>query len=190
VKILSLALASAAGCVLLGDAGLSAQDKDKPLIIPLKVEIVISRYQGEKKISSLPYTLSVNTNLNKTSLRLGSEVPITTTSFTPASGENKETKPLHSYQYRPLGTKIDCAALTLFDGRYRLDITIEDSSIYPTERTSGGASTTLPDVPSFRSFASTNTVILKDGQSMQYTTATDKVTGEVTKVDVSLIVLK
>ena len=45
-------------------------------------------------------------------------------------------------------------------------------------------------IPTFKSFLSTNTVILKDGQTMQYTTATDKVTGEVTKVDVSVTVLK
>jgi Flp pilus assembly secretin CpaC len=190
VKKFSLSLAAAVVCVLLGGAGVSGQDKDKPLIVSLKVEIVISRYQGEKKISSLPYTLSVNTNLNKTSLRLGSEVPISTTSYTPAGGDSKESKPLHSYQYRPLGTNIDCTALTLPDGRYRLDITIEDSSIYANERPPAGTSTTLPDVPSFRLFKSTNSVLLRDGQSMQFTAATDKVTGEVTKVDVSLTALK
>ena len=33
----------------------------KPMI-PLKVTVVISRVQGEKKTASLPFTLSVNTN--------------------------------------------------------------------------------------------------------------------------------
>ena len=31
-------------------------------VTPLKVQVVLSRNQGEKKISSLPYTLSVNAN--------------------------------------------------------------------------------------------------------------------------------
>jgi hypothetical protein len=40
------------------------------------VQIVISRFQGERKISSLPYTLSVNANAgtNRASLRMGAQV--------------------------------------------------------------------------------------------------------------------
>ena len=184
----SRTLVSLTACVLLAGASLRAQEK--PPIIPLKVQIVISRYQGEKKVSSLPYTLAVNANLNKTSLRLGAEVPIGTTSFAAANAENKDVKPLRSYQYRPVGTNIDCSAHTLPDGRFQLDVTISDSSVYPDEQAGKPQDVTVAGVPSFLSFASTNTVILKDGQSMQYTTATDKVTGEVTKVDVSLAVLK
>jgi hypothetical protein len=174
-------------------AGLVAQEK--PPIVPLKVQIVISRYQGEKRVSSLPFTLAVNTNLNKTSLRQGSQVPITSTSYTPASGENKDAKPqpMKSYNYRAIGTNIDCSAHTLPDGRFQLDITIDDSSVYSDERPEAAPVLTRIAgiaIPTFKSFLSTNTVILKDGQSMQYTTATDKVTGEVTKVDVTLTVLK
>src|SRR5216117_1658466 len=95
-------------CVVCGAGALRADEK--PPIIPLKVQIVISRYQGEKKVSSLPYTLSVNANLNKTSMRLGSQVPVISTSFTQATAENKDNKPLQSYQYRQIGTNIDCAA--------------------------------------------------------------------------------
>ena len=65
-------------CVVCGAGALRADEK--PPIVPLKVQIVISRYQGEKKVSSLPYTLAVNANLtNKTSLRVGSQVPIVAT---------------------------------------------------------------------------------------------------------------
>ena len=41
---------------------------------PLKVQVVIARYQGEKKISSLPYTLTMNAN-NHASLRMGTSMP-------------------------------------------------------------------------------------------------------------------
>jgi hypothetical protein len=98
-------------------------------------------------------------------------------------------KPVQSYQYKSVGTNIDCSAHTLPDGRFQLDITVDHSSVYAADRADGTPGL-MGSVPSFLSFASTNSVILKDGQSMQYTTATDKSTGEVTKVDVTLTVLK
>ena len=42
----------------------------------------------------------------------------------------------------------------------------------------------------FRSFKLSNTLLLKDGQSTQLTSASDKVSGEVLRVDVTLTVVK
>jgi hypothetical protein len=56
-------------------------------IVPLDIEIVISRYQGDKKVSSLPYELTVNAiyqyvdrldDAPLTSLRMGGQVPLPT----------------------------------------------------------------------------------------------------------------
>ena len=44
--------------------------------------------------------------------------------------------------------------------------------------------------PSFRSFRATNAMVLRSGETGQFTTATDKVTGETVKVDVTLTVVK
>jgi hypothetical protein len=44
--------------------------------------------------------------------------------------------------------------------------------------------------PWLQSFRSSQTLILKDCQTTQYTTATDKVSGEVVKIDVTLTVVK
>jgi len=63
-----------------------AQDQKPAVPAPnatMKVQLVLSRYQGEKKISSLPYTLTVSTderrsNTGRAGLRLGAQVPITT----------------------------------------------------------------------------------------------------------------
>lgn len=157
--------------------------------LPLRVTVVISKYQGDKKISSMPYTLSVNSDRARASLRMGGQVPIVSTTYTPiASGDGKPTPPLSSVQYRDVGTSIDVIASTIDDARFRLDLTIEDSSVY-TEGTQG-ATLRGGDHPSFRSFRSSDTLILKDGQSTQYTTATDKMTGEVLKVDVTLNIVK
>lgn len=177
-------------------AAVRAQDKPaappapkaSPTITPIKVQIVISRYQGEKKTSSMPYNLSINANgegsqtLSRANLRMGSQVPIVTSVVDP-----KGASPLNSYQYRDIGTNIDCSASTLSDGRVRLEITVDDSSIYPDEQSSAA---TMKGIPSFRLFRAVDSMILKDGQTGQFTTASDKINGETVKVDVTLTVVK
>jgi hypothetical protein len=165
-------------------AGTGMRADEKP-IVPLKVQIVISRYQGEKKISSLPYSFVVNANAAKTSIRLGSQVPIL--SVTPAN--KGEVPPFSGFQYKDVGTSIDCSAMTQDDGRFRLDITVVDSSVYGEDQVAPSMPK-MANAPTFRSFSSTNTLIVKDSQSMQYPTATDKVNDEVTKIDVTMNVLK
>ena len=86
-------------------------------------------------------------------------------------------------QYQDVGTNIDCAANTYEGGRYGIELTIDDTSVYDDQ---GKQS----DKPSFRSFRASDSMILKDGQSAQFTAATDKVSGEVTEVDVTLTVVK
>ena len=54
--------------------------------IPLELQVVISRYQGDKRVSSLPYVLSLKSSIVSrdfrpgvgASLRLGSRVPVRT----------------------------------------------------------------------------------------------------------------
>ena len=46
------------------------------------------------------------------------------------------------------------------------------------------------DIPSFRSFRTSFSVMLRDGQTTQHTSATDPVTGEVIRIDVTLNVMK
>ncbi len=151
----------------------------------LKVQVVLSRYQGEKRISSLPYAMTVTTNASPASVRMGAQLPI---AMTVQGGVSSTPVPvIESYNYREVGTSIDCSASALDGGRYAVRVTIEDSSVYPDDSVGGAAKT---GHPSFRTFKSDQTIVLADGQSAQYTTATDKVTGEVVKVDVTLTVLK
>ena len=49
---------------------------------------------------------------------------------------------------------------------------------------------TLKGIPAFRNFTSNFNILLKDGQTAQYASATDPVSGETLKVDVTLNVLK
>jgi type II secretory pathway component GspD/PulD (secretin) len=137
----------------------------------------------------MPYTVSANSDRGQAHLRMGGQVPIVSTTFTPIPGaDGKTSQPMSSIQYRDVGTSIDVTASAIDDTRFRLDLSIEDSSVY-TEGTQG-ATLRGGDHPSFRSFRSQDTLILKDGQTAQYTTATDKMSGEVLKVDVTLTIVK
>jgi hypothetical protein len=168
-------------------------------LTPLKVQIVISRYQGDKKVSSLPYILSVNANDGMIDpagqyvphggparLRTGAQVPVAGLAVpkdSPVQG------PIGPVSYHQIGTNIDCTAHSTEDGRFRVSISIEDTSVYSEGQTAQGAQK-LSNIPSFRTFQSSNTVILKDGQSTQFTAAADRVGGEVTRVDVTMTVEK
>lgn len=174
---------SLAALVLLA-APLAAQDPAKPAPppkTPVKVDVVLSRYEGDKKVSSLPFTLWVNGNDSGASLRMGMDVAIPSTS---------DGKPVVSY--RNIGTSIDCSANSVDGGRFQLNLSVQDSSIYNPDLGPGAGAKTggVTGYPAFRTFTSNNRVILRDGQSAQYTVATDKVSGEVLKVDVTMTVIK
>jgi hypothetical protein len=178
--------------LLVGALTIPARAQEKPAapaatLNTVKVQLVVSRFQGEKKISSLPYTLTIhpegrgaNNPNGRANLRLGTQVPITTMSRNDANAPAVPT-----VSYKDVGTNIDCILTGLDEGRYKLDITVEDSSI-DTAAGSGATNTH----PAFRSFRTSDSIMLKDGQSAQYSTATDKVSGDVWKVDVTLNVVR
>lgn len=158
-----------------------AQEKAPSDSIPLRVQVVLSRYEGEKRLSSLPYTLWVNATRersNPVTLRMGVQVPVPTT-----------TKEGTSFSFRNVGTNIDCTGLIMEDGRFRLTFGIEQSSIFP-----GEPKLLVGGMPAgqimFRSFTTNFVLALRDGQTAQNTTATDPVNGEVLKVDVTMNVIK
>ena len=155
-------------------------------VTPLKVSVVVSRFQGEKKLSSLPYTLSVNAG-SRATLRMGAKVPVMMMMTANMPKDLPQGGPV---QYQDVGTSIDCnVSAVQDDGRFRVEITIDDSSVYgegpnPTDNKPP------PGNPSFRSFRASDSMVLRDGQTSQFTTATDKVSGEIVKVDVTLTVVK
>jgi len=163
--------------------------RPSPNYVGVKVQVVISRYQGEKKVSSLPYVLGVVVNAAKTSLRMGVDVPVVSTVFSSTAKDGVANVPTTSYNYRSVGTNIDCQAETAPGDYYKLTMTVTDSSLQldnSAERTKA----LMPNTPMFRSFNSSFQLLLRDGQTTQYTSATDPITGEVTKIDVTLNVLK
>ena len=153
-----------------------AQNPQPKAMVPLKVQVVIARYEGDKKVSSLPYTMSVTANGDPVRLRMGSQIPVPSTTYTGTASAT----PVTSFTYHNVGTSIDCRATTTDDGRFSVVVGIEDSSV--SERRTTGS------VPTLSTFSTQNMAILRDGQTMQFTAAADKTTGEVVKVDVTLTV--
>jgi hypothetical protein len=161
---------------------------------PLKIQVMISRYQGEKKLSSLPYSLSVTGGsgridptagasfVGRANLRMGAKIPVAATAI-----KSGEPGVVQSFQYQDVGTNIDCQVWAMDDERFRVEITIDDSSIYPDDKEMPGI---VKGNPSFRSFRASDSMLLKDGATAQITTATDKVSGETVRVDVTLTVVK
>lgn len=154
-------------------------------IVPLEVQVTISRYQGDKKISSMPYVLAVNANSTEAQLTMNVDVPVATTTFTPVT-DDKSPAPLTSFNYRGVGTNIVCGATTA-DDRFEVNIGIDETSVVPSAEGQVG---TRPGMPAFRNFKSRNRLLLRDGQSRQYTAATDRISGETVRVDVTLKVIK
>jgi hypothetical protein len=188
-SVMRIAKLCVAGLVLVMTAAAAAQEKPapspaqtpaKPQQVPLKIQVVLSRFQGDKKLSSVPYVLMMTSNEQRTSLRMGVAVPI------PSGGG--------AYNYRDVGTNIDCAASTTLDGAYKVMLTVSDSAVYFPDRDRSAAGGQVPvnlaSPPSIRSFTSNFNILLRDGQTAQYTVATDQVSGEQLKIDATLNVLK
>jgi hypothetical protein len=164
--------------------------------IPLEIQVVISRYQGDKRISSLPYVLSLKSApLSQrrgdygAMLRLGSRVPVRTQMFAPPPADGKPAAPMSSVNYENVGTNIDVGATALENGRFEVTITINESSVV-TDPQDLKATPGMGDYPVFRSYQSTNTLFVKEGQTTQFTAAGDRVSGEVVRVEVKLTVVK
>ena len=164
----------------------SAQEKEKSDLTALKLQVVISRWQGEKKISSMPYTLSLNTAMapkqGRANIRMGTKIPVVMFSAPPVPGPDGKPAQAGPVQYQDVATNIDCFTTQYEGGRFGVDIVIDDTSVYEDQ--------VKREQPTFRSFRASDSMTLKDGQTAQFTAATDKVTGEVTKVDVTLTVVK
>jgi len=187
-KMLWLSLVS----VTLAAPAVHAQEKEKPPNIipptlrqatPLRLQITFTRYQGEKKVGSVPYTLSLNSPGRPAKLRMGIQVPIQSL---------KEPSPL---QYRDVGNNLDCNAEPVDADRHLLVCTFEQSSVYSADPERRGSGSAVSEVstggaPLFRNFRSDASLILRDKESAQYTMATDPVSGEVLKIDVTLTVVK
>ena len=163
--------------------------------VTLKLTVVIGRYNADKKVGSLPFLLMVIPGSNpdrdgeQTNLQTGARVPVPQTTFTPTASGGATTQPTTSYNYQQFGTNINASARALDATTFNVGLTVTDSQLLSDspEQAQFAAGVRLPR---YQSFTSSNRLILRDGQTVQYTAATDKTSGEVIKLDVTLNVIK
>ena len=181
---------SVVGLVLYASSHSFAQEPAaQKAVIPVQVQIVISRYDGDKKISSTPYSVSARPGSPRgAQLRLMTSVPIA--SPTIAASDDPKAKPPAFFNYRDIGIQLDFNVQGPYeDGRYEVTTTISESAL-ATSSSRPAASSIVAAPALVRSYTSQNTQVLRNGQTSQYTAATDPVSGEVVRVDVTLTVPK
>jgi hypothetical protein len=205
----SIWLGACAALLLFSAPATKAQDKPAtetpaPEVIeqPAKLQIILTEYDGTKKISSMPYSIPFilsHTPLTS-SLRMGLRVPVNT--IISKTGEA-------SFQYIDVGTNIDVSNIDYrmnqshilsTPGRFSVQLKIDRSSLYVPSRDKDGhidggkdwtAGEPPPgDEPMIRQFRGDVTLLLRDGQEAEATVATDPLTGRVLKVEAVLNILK
>lgn len=177
-----LALLLAGGGALAQEAQEKAQ-KPQKAATPLRVQVVFSRYQGEKKVGSLVYSVPVNADGSRGHVYVGIQVPL--------RYESKES--YGNVVFKNAGNSVECRAEAVDDGRFRLSCSFDQSSVYSNgepQARQGAGGEGPPFPPVLRNFSAEATLFLRDGQTAQHAVATDPVNGDVLKVDVTLTVVK
>ncbi len=130
-----------------------------------------------------------------TKLRVGVEVPVVSNQVSTDARAGAGPGTASAIQYRPFGTNIDCSATTLESGQYSVALSIEDSAPYseqdkPSPTAAAKAARAPAQNPVFRSFRVSNTLMLRDGESTQFSAWTDRFSGESVRLEVTLSVVK
>jgi hypothetical protein len=137
-----------------------AEERSKPSV-PIKVQIVFTEYDGDKKISSMPYSFMAIADEKvggyySTSLRTGVRIPIE------VDGKDQKTT------YMDVGSNIDCGVRSEEDGRFRLYLIFDRSALYPNKSSDDERLVAEPNgQPLVRQFRTSENLILKDGQSSE-----------------------
>ena len=95
----------------------------------------------------------------KLTLKVGDQIPIISTSYTPIAGGGAAVNPLSSYQYKDVGVNIEMTPRVTLEGDILLDMLI-DSSSRGNDVNIGGI-----NIPSFGQRKVTTRLRLRDGES-------------------------
>jgi general secretion pathway protein D len=95
----------------------------------------------------------------KLSLKLGDQIPIISTSYTPIATGGAGVNPLSSYQYKDVGVTVDMTPTVTLEGDVRLDLTVISSTRKADVVIAG------VNIPSFGNREVTTRLRLRDGES-------------------------
>jgi hypothetical protein len=165
--------------------------------VPVQLDVVMTRLQGDKRISSIPFVLMAVASPrggSSTSIRMGVDVPVgtSTSNVTQTTGAAVNQRAVATAkvatEFRNVGTDMDASVSRPDAMNYSVYLNIRDSSIFTSDQTK--IPNTMVDPTAFRTFSTSNTLTLQDGQTRLFGVATDKITGETLRVEVKLTVLK
>lgn len=157
------------------------QGKAAEPTVPLKVQVVLEEFDGAQKVSSAPYVMHLNVG-GDARVQSGYKVSIPYT-------VNGET----SNQYINVGTHIDCSAKRADNQRFDVSFGITRDAPLKTSGNSGSAGdgeNGAGSAPWLHSFGGEFHLLMRDGQTIEGTSAVDPTTGHVIKVEVTLNVVK
>jgi hypothetical protein len=169
----------------------SSEAKPKPEPVastPIRLQFVLTEFENDKKVKSLPYTILYNATHNVdlqsdfTRMRIGVRLPV-------IQGNSQ-------YEFEDIGTNLDCRAVRHEDGKFLVDFFIEhswaegarDVVMSSTPRQDAGAD--LFKQPVIGNIRRGQILYLRDGQTIETTAATDPISGRVFHIDVTLNVVK
>jgi hypothetical protein len=192
VPIASLLLLGILSPTVLAQDKPKTDDKTKVEVqtTPIKVQIVFTEFEADKKIKSLPYVMYMNAP-NSSELRagwvkfrIGSRLPVYV-------GKNE-------MQYMDVGTNVDARSAYTGDGHVLLQMTLERSWVegevsVPMMRSDSSPSDLSGghfQEPIVRGFKSELDLKLREGQPVESNMATDPISGRVLKVEISFAVVK
>lgn len=163
-----------------------AQESSKPPVeTPLRITVVFSEFDGNKKLSNLPYVIPCQTPMHghESHLKIGFRVPYKV-------GHDE-------IQFEDVGTHLDCSAAPQNEsGGFMMQLNVAHSTVYSVAQSSSGPEpwhpgTPLADDPIFGEIrAELKGLVLHDGQTIEALSATESVSGHLWKVDVTLNVVK
>ena len=156
---------------------------------PLKIHVIFAEFDGDKKVKSMPYTTLLTADaahgLEFAKLRIGNRVPLYT-------GKENEL------QYMDVGMNIDLRADRLDDGKFGVKVALERSWVegdvrIPVTRTAdaqtGGSPGEFKE-PVIGQYKTDLYLLLRDGQTVESTLATDPLSGRLLKIEFTLTVVK
>lgn len=152
-------------------------------LMPVKLQIVFAEFDGDKKVSSMPYAFMMLTSRNSgshgASLRTGIRIPVEV-------GEKDQ-----KITYMDVGSNVDCDVSVQDDGRFLVHLILDRSGLYPNKSSEGERLVSQPNgQPIIHAFRTNETLLMKDGQALENTVSTDPLNGHTMRVTVTLNVLK
>jgi hypothetical protein len=168
------------------------KDEPKKIFAPAKVQVVLTEYDGEKKVVSLPYLFIVNLEKEPgfgspgygNFLRVGTRVPVAT--------EKDGKTGTAQFQYLDVGSNLDCGINTDEEGHYKMRLSFERSSMASPARSEEKNTPVIGEAaqPVFPTFRSQSVFTLRDGQATEVMAATDPLNGHIYRLTVTVTAQK